>query len=316
MNLQQHIQGFNDDGFLVLEQFLQPESVDRLQGAIDRQLSEDDGLIVVDDLDASRRTFLGLCQGHQSGRYKYNDLYLDNEELRQIVMQPDLVALLNALLSQPVVLCNSLYFLRGSSQGFHVDSLYMTPHTVGSLAAIWVALEDVHESAGPLTYYPGSHRFRPHLFSDGTQHARHDEMPAWSAHVQSEIERAGVSPRQFLARRGDVFIWHADLLHGGGRILDPQRTRRSLVCHFYTLSDCEQIGWAQALEPLNSGFWLNRSPPAVPLGDSTDWIGTVPFPETRYLERNPDVHEAVKKGQLKSGLQHFLTFGHRENRLA
>ncbi len=33
----------------------------------------------------------------------------------------------------------------------------------------------------------------------------------------------------FLARKGDAFIWHADLLHGGGSVTDDQTTRRSVV---------------------------------------------------------------------------------------
>ena len=39
------------------------------------------------------------------------------------------------------------------------------------------------------------------------------------------------------------------------------------------------------------------------------------FDETGYLAANPDVAEAVRKGQFKSGRQHFEGHGRRESRL-
>jgi hypothetical protein len=38
-----------------------------------------------------------------------------------------------------------------------------------------------------------------------------------------------------VAKKGDVLIWHADLMHGGAPIEDPKRTRKSLVAHFMPL---------------------------------------------------------------------------------
>src|SRR5690349_24815302 len=39
------------------------------------------------------------------------------------------------------------------------------------------------------------------------------------------------------------------------------------------------------------------------------------FDETGYLAANPDVAEAVRQGQFKSGRQHFEGHGRRESRL-
>ena len=47
--------------------------------------------------------------------------------------------------------------------------------------------------------------------------------------------------KTFLARKGDVFIWHSDLVHGGSEILDPTKGRKSLVCHYSTEQDCRRI---------------------------------------------------------------------------
>lgn len=38
------------------------------------------------------------------------------------------------------------------------------------------------------------------------------------------------------------------------------------------------------------------------------------FDEKRYLDENPDIRQAVNDGNIKSGLHHFKSFGHREGR--
>jgi ectoine hydroxylase-related dioxygenase (phytanoyl-CoA dioxygenase family) len=41
----------------------------------------------------------------------------------------------------------------------------------------------------------------------------------------------------FTCRRGDAFIWHAGLVHGGTPIEDAGRTRRSFVVHYCTAAN-------------------------------------------------------------------------------
>ena len=37
----------------------------------------------------------------------------------------------------------------------------------------------------------------------------------------------------FLPKKGDVIIWHANLIHGGAPVTDPSLTRKSMVVHYY-----------------------------------------------------------------------------------
>lgn len=59
-------------------------------------------------------------------------------------------------------------------------------------------------------------------------------------------------------------------------------------------------GWNQAVEA------LKKLGAPIPIPDH--------FDETSYLAANPDVADAVQKGQLQSGYQHFLLFGRFEGR--
>ena len=49
--------------------------------------------------------------------------------------------------------------------------------------------------------------------------------------------REELEVQRFTCRRGDVFIWHAGLLHGGSPIDDAQQTRRSFVVHYCTAAN-------------------------------------------------------------------------------
>ena len=43
----------------------------------------------------------------------------------------------------------------------------------------------------------------------------------------------GLPRRRFRPRKGDVFVWSADLVHGGSRDIDPASAScRSLITHY------------------------------------------------------------------------------------
>ena len=122
---------------------------------------------------------------------------------------------------------------KGSQQGVHSDSIHMTTYPLGYLTAAWIAFEDIHPDCGPLVYYPGSHKL-PYLFSKDVgiteddfkregyapYHARYE--PA----IREVIETNQIEPHYFHARKGDVLIWHANLLHGGSARKNMQLSRR------------------------------------------------------------------------------------------
>ena len=116
--------------------------------------------------------------------------------------------------------------------------------------------------AGPLRYFPESNHIDPYRFSDGTMHVSEPEMPRWCDYMAEEVDRRGLQEERFLARKGDLFIWSALLLHGGSEIVDPALTRQSLVTHYWTQTDCEAKSWD--LRPGPTGWWIFKPPLEVP----------------------------------------------------
>jgi len=142
----------------------------------------------------------------------------------------------------PVVI-QSLTFWRGSEQPAHLDYPYVTVQTkLPHLAASWIPLEDVHPDAGPLAYYPGSHRagvIAPFDWGEGRLvfDGRSLKSPQdFADYIQERIEEKNLKKEVFLPRKGDVLIWHGNVLHEGTKVNDPARTRRSYVTHYTSLT--------------------------------------------------------------------------------
>jgi ectoine hydroxylase-related dioxygenase (phytanoyl-CoA dioxygenase family) len=260
---------WQEDGYVVLPKFYSDAEIDAAEAAKDQAWAEPTSRVVVDDLDRDVRLRIGDVDSTAriAHRFKVNDLYLESTAVRRLALNRRLSPILKSLLRNTPVLCNSLHFEHGSTQADHVDSLYMTPRSRGHLLAIWVAREDCHMDAGPLRYYPGSHKIEQYVFSTGSNHTVSDEMGQWSAYMQDQVAQRGLKPQVFAAQRGDVFIWSAYLLHGGSPILTPGKTRKSIVFHYFSEEDSRALGLQ--LVPEAGGYWVHRAHQSVPgAGDS------------------------------------------------
>ncbi len=157
--------------------------------------------------------------------------------IKDLTLNPDLTALLQFILDKEVVPFQTINFIQGSQQRAHSDSIHMTTYPLGYLIAVWIALEDVTNDNGPLFYYPGSHQL-PYLlnndFNEGSTKLRlgKKDYPDYEDMVEELIATKNYEKKEFLARKGDILIWHANLVHGGAPIIKTS-TRKSMVIHYY-----------------------------------------------------------------------------------
>jgi len=190
----------------------------------------------------------------RSRPYKLNDIFLSSSVVRDLILENRLRKILNVLLGGEPLVCNTLNLEFGSQQDFHTDSLYMTPPKDLNLIATWIALEDCFSEAGPLQYYPGSHKIPPYVFSSGQITSIDSEMDEYRNYMNAEIKRRALVSNSFCAKKGDLFIWHSQLFHGGSKILNPTLTRKSIVTHYFKRVDlsCE-VAVSEA-----GGFYMMR----------------------------------------------------------
>lgn len=205
-------------GYAVLKGLLTEQEVDGINAEVERLMQE----------------------GKLKYRYrnKLTQVILKSPEVRQQGLSPDLLELLGVLLGGEARLFHSINFITGSEQHTHSDSIHMTTFPQGGMLGVWFALEDIDTENGPLHYYPGSHLLPYYLNADydntGSRWLIGDkDYSEYEAFIAKEVEALGLQKQTFTAKKGDVLIWHANLLHGGNPQIDPKRTRKSMVLHYF-----------------------------------------------------------------------------------
>ena len=167
--------------------------------------------------------------------------YMHVEEMRQLALYPPLMAKLKEVIGEEMMLHLCLTGWMSTKREWHQDD-YLNPDFVNCwYIAVWIALGDIHPDSGPFEYIPGSHRWplmrgekiRALLPEDerGLHWPKAAERFTTPA-VAHEIKRRGVKPKQFLAKRGDVLLWHGRLMHQGSLPKDRSLERRSLIAHY------------------------------------------------------------------------------------
>ena len=217
-SIQSKILAWSNNGFMILEHFIETEICDRINVEIDR-------LVKSKSLKFNKSNKLMFA-------HKKSSL------IRGVAQKKELLDILSFILDKEVVLFQTINFIAGSEQKAHSDSIHMTTYPLGYLIAGWLALENTTPENGPLFYYPGSHRL-PYLLNSDFNEGESEltlgkkDYKDYEEKIEQEIKGKGFSRTEFYAKKGDLFIWHANLLHGGSIIIDKNTTRKSMVMHYY-----------------------------------------------------------------------------------
>lgn len=170
------------------------------------------------------------------------DLHWVSAATRDLIFCEVVLKFLHLVFQRRPLASQSAGFWRGSAQDGHQDSAYVNYSLPMQFAASWIALEDVHAGAGELFYHVGSHKMPEFLYAGqfkGAEEAKRvrsnadlsKDYPRHIDLIRLQAEGAGLPKDRFLARRGDILIWSADLAHGGGKI-SVEQTRKSVVTHY------------------------------------------------------------------------------------
>ncbi len=218
-DLRRGIMDWPEKGYLILRGLFSPGEVDRVNAELQHLIASGQ----VDFNFTGRKVMFAFRKG---------------AAIKAMASDRRIVDILELLLGRRMLVFQTINFQTGSEQAAHSDSIHMTTHPLGYLAAAWVALEPITPDNGPLVYYPGSHRL-PYLLNDGFAHGggRFTIGEDAYAHYEEAVERSIAEGRfiaqEFHAAPGDVLIWHANLLHGGKRMSARDMSRRSMAVHYF-----------------------------------------------------------------------------------
>jgi phytanoyl-CoA hydroxylase len=236
-DLREKLLQWKNFGYTVFEQCVSPALIDAYLADIDEFKDRHaEFSTVVESSAHGQSTAKALTRENleEDAQVRFCDLHNNSIAGKRMGLNPQIISFLTHVFRDKVVMMQSLTFWRSSEQWVHQDYAYVVAAIPSHLAACWIALEDVHPDSGPLVYYPGSHRIPKFDFGNGiflTPESKFHEAE-FLAHIQAQCKALGLQEVAFLPKKGDMFVWHAALAHGGTPIRDRNRTRKSFVCHY------------------------------------------------------------------------------------
>lgn len=264
---------------------------------------------------------------------RLTDAWKWNEDVRRIATNERILRILAEVYGRNALPFQTLNFPVGTQQHFHTDSVHFSSMPERWMCGVWLALEDIHMDAGPLVYFPGSHKWPIYV----NEHIGHIHtggatgQPVYEYLWERLVEHYDVKPERLAVPKGSALIWAANLLHGGDEHRDKSRSRWSQVTHYY-FEGCAYYTPMHSDPPLGSiGF---REPVNILTGKplvntyigeriDPEYIRAVDpttQPQTRmnlpknfdpvgYLRLNPDVASSGMSAE-----NHYVIFGRNEGR--
>ena len=234
--LADQIQTFERDGYIILRGIVPEEILSAIDDEVASAWEPGSGFL-------GRNPKQGLGWAHEfpaDGNRRIVDPIVNAPSAQLAAFVPEIRDFMAAIFGEDPLAFQSLFFERGSQQRIHQDTAYVVVSQPVTIAAAWIALEDVQEGNGELVYYPGSHRFDDFLFGTPEEPSKswnqgRDGQEMHKAFLQGLDDQAaarGIEKARFLPKRGDVLLWHADLAHGGSKQTNDDASRRSIVVHY------------------------------------------------------------------------------------
>ena len=169
----------------------------------------------------------------KNGSNRLQDLWTVIPEVRELAINSYILNILEFLFDDKPRPFQTLNFPVGTQQSVDSDALHFNSKPFGKMCGVWIALEDIEPSSGPLFYYPKSHLL-PEL-SEGLLGFMpvSDNYSKVIEYWEKQIEINKYERTQAILKKGQVIIWHGNLLHGGMPRNDSFTTRHSQVTHYY-----------------------------------------------------------------------------------
>jgi hypothetical protein len=242
-DLKEKLEFWRQNGYVILEKAIPTEWCDKLWEEVEYTFDHHkefemkalvDGVngnkdVPICDVPAERLRGIGV---------RLNDYHQASVAAKKILSHSNLATFLKVLFNNDVVAFQTLVFKYSSQQGAHQDFPWVTSGIPSHLAAAWIALEDIDPDAGPLFYFPGSHKIPKFDFGNGILHKGGESLRSpdqFEKYLENKCDQLGIPKQKLILKKGDLLVWHAALAHGGCSITsNPPKTRKSLVVHYST----------------------------------------------------------------------------------
>lgn len=172
--------------------------------------------------------------------YRVQDLWMHSESVKNLSCKKEILDILEVLYEREPLPFQTLNFQVGSQQAAHSDSIHFSSLPSRFMCGVWVALEDMTEENGTVFYCPGSQKLPEfdftHILSDPRK-TSYEDYKTYEEFMEELVDKNNLTKQPFYAKKGDVLIWSANIIHGGMKVLNENSSRYSQVTHYY-FKDC------------------------------------------------------------------------------
>ena len=206
---------FMEEGFLLVDPEIPEEVID---GA------------VADLEERYERVYNGA--GHLEP-CRIQDGWKVSANVHAIAVWPRILDMLRELYCRQPMPFQTLNFPTGTLQPAHSDAVHFSSCPSGFMTGVWVGLEDIDEENGAVCYYPGSHKLPEFDMSDVGVEPLEELYAEYEKYIAKVIDHFGLVKAEATMKKGQAFLWAANLIHGGDNRKDLYRSRHSQVTHVY-----------------------------------------------------------------------------------
>lgn len=221
--------------------------VDRLKppaGMSDTQMAwRRHGYVIMRDVLPHALCDAYLERRRREGQWPGCTPYMTVPEIRDLCCHETVRNTLEHIFGEPMLMHLNLTNLVSTERDWHQDTYLNPPEVGGFYAAVWYALGDISPDSGPFEFVAGSHKW-PWLTRDKVllyATAEERESDSWPSTTErfvvpalmAECRQRQSKVSQFCpARKGDVLIWSAGLVHRGSPPKKPGMERPACIAHF------------------------------------------------------------------------------------
>lgn len=189
-----------------------------------------------------------------AGKYRNDSIYHNenrriaeawriSESVSEVACNDRIINLLSTIYGKRAFPFQTLNFEIGTEQRLHSDTIHFNSLPNLFMTGVWVALEDVTPLNGPIRYVNDSHKlpiFNCDAIGIDSSSPKKDPYLNYEKYenfVEGLVEGLSLKSSFAEMKKGDIFVWSANLIHGGSEIKDNSATRLSQVTHYF-YEDC------------------------------------------------------------------------------
>ena len=190
---------------------------------------------VINDLSSSYR--------YDSENYNLNNrienAFLQSDAVKCVACNKYILEFLENYFDESVFPFQTLNFERGSGQKLHSDFYHFASSEFSKMVGVWIALENINNDSGPLLVCPFSHKL-PYIFPEdiklkaGSKKEPYQFYSEYEYHIENLVKERNLETKKVTLSKGEILVWHSNLIHGGSSVLNKNATRLSQVTHYFT----------------------------------------------------------------------------------